>query len=307
MFHIVSDSGCDWSQDQAKALGVDVVPFYLTFDEQTFLKEGICISNADYFARLQEDKTVFPKTSQPSPQDFIEVYQPQLEAGKDIIVVTISSKTSGTFNSANLAAEMLASDYPERSIFVIDSMTGSVGEALIIKELIKMRDKGYDAQRASQLAEAVKETTKTYFTLDTLDYLKRGGRVGSTTALVGGVLGLRPVLHMVDGSIEQLESVRGRKKVLKMLEEGIEAALKEEAQDVELSVGHILCAEEAAQLKANFEKALAVEFDHDITPVGAAIGTHTGPGALAVAYCIRHEALEARMSGNGLPAVSAAA
>ena len=291
MFQLISDGGCDFAAQEAQQYKIDIVPFYVSFDHENYMKEGIDISKEDYFSRMQAKKDLFPKTSQPSPQDYQDVYRPHLEAGKDIISLTISSKLSGTHNSATLAAELLAEEFPERKVIVIDSLSSAVGQGLILRELIKMREAGYSIDEAAALAERVKETTKIYFALDTVEYLRRGGRVGPTTALVGGILNLRPVLHLVNGEVEQLESVRGRKKVLQLMEEGLVVALKDEVEDIEICVGHILCEDDAEKLNADLEKALSTTIDNPITAVGAAIGTHTGPGAIAVAYCKKYESL----------------
>jgi len=289
MYQLISDDGCDFTKEEAQKHKVDIIPFYVSFDQETHLKEGVDISKEEYFKRLLEEKNLFPKTSQPSPQDYMDIYTPHLKAGKDIISLTVSSKLSGTYNSACLAADMLKEDYPNRTIIVIDSLNCSIGQGLILRELISMRDKGYLITKVVDLADKIIKTTKIYFTLDSLTYLKRGGRVGPTTALVGGILGLRPVLHLVDGAVEQLDNVRGKKNVLKLMEEGVVAALKDEIQNINLCVGHILNKEDVLSFKANLEKALGVTIGNQISEIGATVGTHTGPGALAVAYCKKHE------------------
>ena len=289
MFQIISDGGCDFTKEESQKHNVVIVPFYITFDQNTFLKEGIDITKEEYFKRLLEDKTLFPKTSQPSPQDYMDAYTPHLEAGMDILSLTISSKLSGTYNSATLAARTLREKYPNRTIIVIDSLNASVGQGLILKEIVKMRDQGFSITKTEKHTKKVIKSAQIYFTLDTLEYLKRGGRVGPTTALVGGILGLRPVLHLVDGSIEQLDSVRGNKKVLHLMEEGLVAALEGEVENVNLSIGHILSEKRAKTFNDNLENVLNIRFTDPPTEVGVTIGTHAGPGALVVAYCRKHE------------------
>lgn len=289
MFQLVSDGGCEFTAAEAEQFQVEVIPFYVSFDEKTYLKEGIDISKDEYFKRLQEDKDLFPKTSQPNPQDYVDVYRPHLEAGKDILSLTISSKLSGTYNSATLAAKMLREEFPDRNIVVIDTLNSALGQNLILREVIKMRDAGFSLEKTTEIADKILQTTKIYFTLDTLEYLKKGGRVGPTTALVGGILGLRPVLHLVNGEVEQLESVRGRKKVMQLMEEGISEVLKEDADKVNICVGHILSEDDARSMKESLEKSIGIEITTPLTEVGATIGTHTGPGALAVAYCMKYE------------------
>jgi len=289
MFQIISDGGCDFTAEETKKHNVKIVPFYVTLDQETYLKEGVDITKEDYFKRLLSDKTLFPKTAQPSPQDYMDAYTPYLEEGKDILSLTIASKLSGTYNSATLAANTLKEKFPQRTIIVVDSLNAANGEGLLLREIIKMRDAGLNLVVTANIAEEIKKTIRIYFTLESLEYLRRGGRVGPTTALVGGILGLRPVLHLVDGTVEQLDSVRGTKKVLQWIAEGVVAALEEDKDNVNISVGHILKAEDAAKVKRSIESALNIKITNPIAEVGATIGTHAGPGALVVAYCKKYE------------------
>jgi len=291
MFQIVSDGSCDFSKEEAKKYQIEMIPFYVSFDE-AFLKIDVDISTADFFKRLASEKGVFPKTSQPNPNDYMEVCEPYLKDGKDVIILTISSKLSGSHNSAAVAADLLKEDYPERKVMVIDSLSGCVGQGLILREMIAMRDVGYPIERVARLTEEILKTTRIYFTLDTLEYLKRGGRIGPTTAFVGGILGLRPILQLEEGQVSQLDNVRGKKNVLKLIEEAMVAALEDEKQNVSISIGHIFSEKDAQDFKQKLELALGIEITTPITEVGATIGAHAGPGALAFAYCKKYTALE---------------
>ncbi|MCL2527493.1 MAG: DegV family protein [Defluviitaleaceae bacterium] len=295
MYKIISDGGCDFSKAEAKQFNVEVVPFYITFDGETFMKEGVDITTDDYFARLIADKTLHPKTSQPNPQDYIDAYTPHLDAGHDILSLTISSKLSGSFASATLAANMLKEDYPERTITVLDSQNVCIGQGLILQEISKMRDAGYSLEKTVETAQKVLESTRVYVTLDTLEYLKRGGRVGPTTAFVGGILGLRPILQVENGQVSQLDNVRGKARAIKLMQEAMVEALSGETQNLNISIGHILSQAEAETFKAGAEASLNTKIANPITKVGVAIGTHAGPGALAFAYCRKFDAVgEAR-------------
>ena len=291
MFQIISDGGCDFRKEEAKAQDVGIVPFYITFDEVHHLKEGVDIDKEDYFKRLLAEKDLFPKTSQPSPQDYIDAYTPHLQAGKDVLSLSISSKLSGSYASAVIAAEMLKEEYPERTIAILDSLNTSMGQGLILGEIVKMRDAGYSLSETVALAEKVRGTTQLYVTLDSLEYLKKGGRVGPTTALVGGILGLCPVLQLEDGQVSQLESVRGRKNVLRRMQEAVVDVLKDEVESINLSIGHILSYEEASAFREAIVEALNMKAAPPIAEIGATIGTHTGPGALGFAYCRKYDAL----------------
>lgn len=288
MFKIISDGGCDFSKQQVADADIEVVPFYITFDEKTFLKEGIDININEYFDKIKNDKKLFAKTSQPNPADYVEVFKPYLEKGEDIICLTISSKLSGSYQSAKIAADMLKEEYPKAKIALVDSLNGSVGQGLILREMLAMQSAGLSLEEVVELANKVAATTKIYFTLDTLEYLKRGGRVGPTTALVGGILGLRPVLQLVDGSIEQLDNVRGKQRVIGLIVEGVTAALKGATDKVSVGIGHILRTEDVESFKRQLEESLQMKIDTPITDVGVTIGAHAGPGGLVVAYCKKY-------------------
>ncbi|MCL2865112.1 MAG: DegV family protein [Lachnospiraceae bacterium] len=285
MFHIITDGSCDFTAEEIKQHNIERIPFYITFDEKNYLKEDIDISSDDYFNMLINDKSLHPKTSQPNPNDYAELYRPHLEAGKDILSLTISSKMSGSYNSASIAIDMLKEEYPKSSIILVDSANVSIGQDLILREIIKMRDEGFTLAKTARIAEEIKKTTRIYFTLDTLEYLKRGGRVGPTTALVGGILGLRPILQVENGEVSQLDNVRGKKKALKLIEAGMVEAIKDDLDHINISIGHILNQEEATLFKTNLEKTLNFNISNPVASIGAAVGTHAGPGAIAFTYC----------------------
>lgn len=291
MFQIISDGSCDFSPEEVRAHDIEIVPFYVTFDEQTYLKEGIDITKADYFNRLKNEKDLFPKTSQPSPQDYLDQYTPYLQAGKDLLVVTISSKLSGSNNSARIAMEMAKDEFPAANIYVVDSLSATIGQGLLVREVINMREAGLSVSEAATLALKIVPTIRLYFTLDTLEYLKRGGRISPAKALVGNMLGIKPILHLVEGEVAQFDKVRGNAKAIKLIEEKAVTDLQDQKTKVNISVGHILSQEDAQQLKASVEQLLGVSITNPITDVGVTIGTHVGPGALPIAYCISYKYL----------------
>ena len=287
MFKIVSDGGCDFTEQEAVSNGIDIVQFYVSFDED-FLKVGQDITTEQFFNRLASEKGVFPKTSQPNPQDYINALTPHLENGDDVFVLTISSKLSGSYQSAMIAADILSEDFPDRKVIVFDSETGSIAQGLILREIIQMRDAGYDINKTLEITKKVQATARVYITLDTLEYAKRGGRVGRTTAAVGGILGLRPILQVEDGAVTQLDSVRGKKSVLRLLSEATIGALSDEKDKVNLSIGHIFSTKEASTFKETIESGLGVIITTPVTELGATIGAHAGPGALGIAYCKKY-------------------
>jgi len=290
MFQIISDSGCDFTKEESQKYNVDIVPFYVSFDQSTHLKEGVDISKEEFFNKLVEETKLFPKTSQPSPQDYIDILTPHLDAGKDILILTISSKLSGSYSSATLAAEILAQEYSQtRTITIIDSLNGSIGQGLILREIIKMRDAGLSLSEVVTYADKILKSTRVYVTLDSLEYAKRGGRIGTTTAFVGNILKLRPILHVKEGRVLELDNVRGKKKALRLMEESLLNVLSDVKNNVSLAIGHILSEEDSAGFKSCLESSLNIKIDNPITHIGATIGAHAGPGALAIAYCKKYK------------------
>lgn len=290
MYKLISDGGCDFSENEVEEHNITIVPFYISFDHENYLMEGRDITKDAYFERLVSEKKLFPKTSQPSPQDYIDKCQPFLESGHDIILLTISSKLSGSYASATIASDMLKEDFPERSIAIIDSQSATVGQGLILREIIKMRDAGFSMEDNVRIAEQVRNSTRVYATLTTLEYLKRGGRVGPTTALVGGILGLSPILQLDGGLVTQLDNVRGKNTALKLIKEALVATLKDEAQNIEMSIGQIHREDDAIAFRSGAEAALDIKISNPITYIGATIGAHVGPGALALGYCRKYNA-----------------
>jgi len=296
MYQLISDGGCDFTKSDIEAHNISVVPFYISFDHENYLMEGRDITKDDYFARLVSEKKLFPKTSQPNPQDYIDKITPFLEDEQDIIILTISSKLSGSYASAAIASDMLKEDFPDRKIVLFDSLSASIGQNLILREMIKMRDAGFDIDDTVRVAEQVRNTTRAYFTLSTLEYLKRGGRVGSTTALVGGILGLNPILQLDDGMITRFDKVRGKNAAIKLMEDTLVAALKDESQNIEINIGHIHRDDEAEALRLSSEASLGIDISNPLIYIGATIGTHSGPGVLAITYCRKFNAIESERS-----------
>ena len=291
MFQIISDGSCDFTREESEKNQVEIVPFYITFDETTYLKEGIDITKEAYFKRLKEDKHLFPKTSQPSPQDYLDKYTPYLKEGKDIIVITLSSKLSGSNNSARIAADMAKDEFKSAKIVVIDSLNATIAQGVVLHEIIKMRDAGLELDEVESKTKKIVESTKIFFTPETLEYLKRGGRISSTAALLGGALGIRPILTVVEGAASQLGKARGQNKAIKMILETLQEAVSETKENLSLKVGHILGEEAAVSFQMKIEELLGIKLNNPIGAVGATIGTHIGPGAIAVAYCTKYDKL----------------
>ena len=268
---VVTDSTSDIPSELAAELGVAVVPATVIFGEESF-KDGVEISREEFYRRLTTGKTT-PTTTQPSVGDFLEVYKPLIEEGHEIVSVHVSGKLSGTVNSARLAAAEL----PGAAVEIVDTELASAGTTLAAKAAAEAARDGADAASAAQEARAAAVNTEVKFTLDTLEYLRRGGRIGGAQALVGSILSMKPVLKLENGEVHTHEKVRSRGKAVARMKE----IASEGAPYEEIAMMHSSSEEEAAAMAAH----LAQLTDKAVLTVriGASIGAHTGPGALGFA------------------------
>jgi len=271
---IVTDSGADLPEELAKELGISVVPVYVRFGEEVY-RDRVTISEDEFYERLTHDP-VHPNTTQPGPQDFLEVYQKLSSDADGIVSIHISGKLSGTYNSALMARDMMEGGCP---IEVVDSETLSMSVGLIAIAAAEMAKAGESMEK---IVEGVKQAIpKTYlfFLLDTLEYLRRGGRIGKAKALLGSVLNVKPMLTVKDGVLVPAGQVRTRAKGIDKLFEFVK-----EATDIQdLAVVYNTTPDEAQALA----ERLGSIFDSEkirIARVGPGLGVHGGPGAMLVSF-----------------------
>jgi len=270
---IVTDSSCDLPDQLVQELGITVVPLYLRFGEEVY-RDRVDISEDEFYHRLEHDP-IHPVTIQPGPQDFLEVYQKVSQEADGIVSIHISSKLSGTCNSALMAKEMIETGCP---IEVVDStvLTMSLGLIDIVAATMAKAGESLD-----KVVEEVKQTipnTHLLSLLDTLKYLLLGGRIGKAKALLGSVLNVKPVLTLKDGEVVPAGQVRSRSKGIERLFEFAQNAV--DIQD--LAVVYNTTPDEAQALA----ERIGSIFDRErirIARVGPMLGVHMGPGALLVA------------------------
>lgn len=282
-FKIISDSSCDFSPELAKEKNVEIVPFYISFDDNNYLKEGVDIQRDNFYSRLINERT-FPKTSLPSVQDYIDVYRPYLEQGEDILSLCISSSLSGSYQSATNAANILLEEFPDRKISIIDTMQATFGQGILLMEAIKLRDENYTLENATDLILKIRETATLIFALDTLEYLQKGGRIGKAAAFAGGLLNIKPVLMFKDGDLKPVSKSRGKKKAVNSAIDILTNIVKENKDDYEFIVGHTFNPEEAEVFKNQLIENFGLNIKYPLINVGVTIGTHVGPGCVGVAF-----------------------
>jgi len=271
---IVTDSGADLPEELAKELGITVVPIYVRFGEEVY-RDRVTITEDEFYERLTHDP-VHPSTTQPGPQDFLEAYQ-KLSADADgIVSIHISGKLSGTCNSALMARDMLEGGCP---VEVVDSETLSMSVGLIAIAAAEMAKAG---ESMDKIVEAVKKAvpeTYLFFLLDTLEYLKRGGRIGKAKALLGSILSVKPMLTIKDGELVPAGQARTRAKGIDKLFDFVENA----GNIKDLAVVYNTTPDEAQVLA----ERLGSVFDKEkirMARVGPGLGVHGGPGAILVSF-----------------------
>lgn len=273
---IVTDSTAYLSEDTVRAHDIRVVPLFVHFGNQDF-KEGVELSIHEFYERLREAPEL-PSTSQPSAGEFHQVFQELAEQGHQVLTLTISSKLSGTWNSAMAAKEML----PEAEIRVVDSLSTSVGLHLMIMAAIEATQNGAHLQEVVDQVESIRDKLNVLFVVDTLEYLAKGGRIGNAKAFLGTLLKVKPILILEDGAIEPLEQVRSKRKAEMRMLDLIEERLGGEAPQAKIAVTHALVPDEAQILAQELMDRLGCS-EPVMAEVGPVIGTHTGPGVVGVA------------------------
>lgn len=270
MLAIITDSTCDLPADELRDLHIRRVHLYVNFRGEV-LKDWLEITPGDIVAGVSAGAAI-PSTSQPSPQDFINAFQAAVTQGAtEILCITISSRLSGTYQSATVAAEEL-----EVPVHVFDTLAASLGIAMMLKRAAVMRDEGADAGAILGELERIRAAAMLRFTVGTLEYLKKNGRIGGAGALLGSLLNIKPILAVLDGRVESVGRVRGSKKALEtMVKDFREVAAQGTPVVYFLHIQDLPAAEALKQELVNTGVAFT---DSGTYEIGAVIATHVGPG-----------------------------
>ncbi len=282
-FKILTDSCGDLSPALITQLELDVFPMFFRLGRKDYQNypDDRELSNRVFYDNLRDGQVA--TTVAVNPAQWSELARPHLEAGKDILILAFSSGLSTTYQSACLAAEELREEFPDRKIEVVDSLCASMGEGLFCYHVARKRQSGATLEETKEYALSIRLKLCHWFTVDDLYFLKRGGRVSSTAALVGTMLQIKPVLHVDDeGHLIPVTKVRGRKAALNQLVKEMEAtATDPENQTVFISHGD--CIEDAQYVKKLIQEKLGTR-NIILNPIGPVIGAHSGPGTVALFF-----------------------
>ena len=273
---IITDSASDVLTPYHPA--VSVLPMTITFGDQQY-RDKEELSHQRFYELLIESEQL-PSTSQIGPAQFEEAFQAQVDAGHSVVAVILSGKLSGTYQSACIAAE----EFPQK-VFVVDSENATLGERILVERALELMDQGLEAAAIANRLEAEKKDIRLVALLDTLEYLKRGGRISSSAALVGGLLSIKPVVAVERGEVVMLGRARGSKNGNNLLVQEIQ-----KTNGVDFGRPYLLgyTGLEDSLLQKYIADSAALWAEHtDVLPVGTiggTIGTHVGPGAVGVAF-----------------------
>ena len=291
---VVTDSTAYLPPDLVDQYDIEVVALYVALAGHSG-REGRDIEPAEVARALGNRGEQPVSTSRPTPGDFVAAYRRRLDAGADRVVsVHLSAELSGTWDAARLAAAQVG----EHVVTVIDSRAAAMGTGFAVLAAARAAERAADADEVADAARETAARTRTFFVVDTLEHLRRGGRIGSAAAIVGSALAVKPVLHMVDGRVVPLEKVRtfGRAQG-RLVQRAVEAAGD---GPVSLAVHHLSSPERAERVAGELRERLPALTELHVSELGAAIGAHVGPGAVGIV--VSPHAREAAPAGGEPPA-----
>jgi DegV family protein with EDD domain len=273
----IIDSASDVLPSECKKLGAIHVPMTVRFGDKEFA-DAVDLSHKKFYKMLTSGKEEHPTTSQVTPAAWAEAMEEALKDADTALVITMSSKLSGTYQSACIAAE----DF-DGKVFVVDSMTATIGERLLLQYGLRLAADGLDAAAIKDRLDAIKDRVRIYGRLDTLEYLRKGGRIGAASAVMGTMLNIKPIISVQDGLVSNVAKARGAKMADKQLRELV-------TKSGGIDFPKPICAAYSGLEDDNLKTFLAESTDllcgsdAPIASVGCVIGTHVGPGAVALAY-----------------------
>jgi DegV family protein with EDD domain len=281
-FEIFTDSCCDLPIEYIKEKNIKFASLTCSYSGKQYFDDfGQSLTHKQFFQDLRNGET--PLTSQPSVEEFYQQFKTIGAENKDILYICVSTGLSGTENSATIAKNMVLEEYPEMKISIVNILTASLGQGLMVMKAFEMKEMGKSHDEIVTYMEENKQKLNTYMTVDDLHHLKRGGRLSSAAAMIGIVLHIKPILTINnEGKVMTVFKIKGRKSSINKLAE-IVAERIQNPEEQTIAVCHGDCIEEALKLKENIIKLVKVK-DVIINYTGPAVGTHGGPGNLAVFF-----------------------
>lgn len=289
-FHIVSDSSCDLGREEAERLGISMVSFYASMEDEVYYREERDIPTHRFYEMMDQRPGVFPKTSMPTMDDYLEAFHPAAAQGLPILCICLNARFSGSYQSALNAAAELREEDPRVRVEVLDSTLATVLQGLFVLEAAALRDQGRTLDEALEQLKAIRSTGRIFFTTGDLEYLRHGGRIGRAAAATGTLLKVKPLIGYKDAELISDGIAQGRKKSLVKVRELFFRYLQREEIDLDryrVATGFGLDREEhQAFAEEVYQGLLAMGHDRPEIrrpyQIGVTIGVHTGPTPIGV-------------------------
>lgn len=292
-YQIFSDSSCDLPDKLLVDYQIKLIPFYVSFDRENYFKENIEISKEEFFEAMTSRKA-YASTSLPSVQDYIAMFRPALKEGKDILCLCLTQKFSGSYQSALSAKHILEEQYPDAVISIIDSIQATGGQGMLLMQIAAMKEAGLSIEEVTSKANILKTTARIMFTLDTLEYLSKGRRIGKVISLAKDMLNLKPLIQLKEAELIPYSNIRGRKKSLDKVFDMVKEYFhdtKESPGDYVFCIVNATTPEDAYYLDERLETYLNRRLTLPIFQIGVTIGTYTGPGAIGICFIKRYDCI----------------
>lgn len=293
-YKIFCDSACDTPIEILHQHDITLIPFYISFDQENYEKEIEEMSIPVFYERLTSEK-IFPKTSLPSVHDYMKHFKKAIDAGNDILCICLNSRFSGSYQAAVNAKLMLEEDYPDVNIEVINSIQATSCEGLIVLQAAYMKEAGYSLEKNAATLAEIKKTARIMFTVGSLEYLQKGGRIGKVSSLAGTMLNLKPLIQLKDEELIPYGTIRGRNKSLEKTLQMVKDYFEENNErydeyDFVLTTGTAHA--EAEKFKVSVENLIGRKIDYPVFTIGVTIGTNTGPDAIGICFVKKHDFIQ---------------
>ena len=292
-FQIFSDGAADIPIKVATENNIEVIPFYVSLDGEHYLKEMTELSLDVYYKEFVE-KHLFPKTSLPAVQDYIDAFTPAIENGKDILCFNITTTLSGSHQSANTAAEILSEKFPSAKIYIMNSWLATGAQEFLVVEAARMQRDGLSIDEVKANCEKLRHSARIMFMVGGLEHLQKGGRIGKVGAAAGGILKIKPLIELKDGEISLAGVTRSRKGGMKKLAEITKGYFEKTGEKIEnflFTVGETNTPEEIETFQNELRSLIPnIVFEKNFL-IGATISAHTGPGTLGVCFLKKYDRL----------------
>ena len=297
MIRLISDSACDLQASYCKKNNVEIIPLYVTFDGEQYSRDKVDVDRDAFYHEMVDNKA-YPKTSLPSIEDFYSKFEECVTAGDSCICITITSTLSGTFNSARNAMEMILDKYPDAKVAVYDSGQNTASQALLMHEMVRMRDAGLSYEEMNEKMPALLNSGRIFFTVHTLEYLRKGGRIGKLLTSAASKLNIRPLLLLEEGKLGIGGVSRSRKASIESVLSHTEKFFADRDKgNFIFTVGHGYDREEGMQFRSTVKERLGISLMEDVLEndflieIGAVTACHTGPQAIGIGFIQKYETL----------------